>query len=246
MTEPTPPDVTPPGPGPKPRQRSRKGLVLRLGAVLVVFAVAAGWLKESGIIELLADRQGLQTRVDDLGVLAVLAYLGIWIMMQVLLSQALLPTIAGGMMFGWLGGGLLAVVGASLGCTVQFLVARYVFRSTAEWLVLERFPGVREQVAERGTSLLFFLRLIYAPSFVLNIVAGVSPIKLRQFAMAFPAMIPHSILICFVTDSFYRYGWADMPPIRWATMVGIVVAATGTYLWATRRWPELKIKRRGE
>lgn len=229
-----------------PKQRSRKGLILRLVVVVVVFAAAAGLLKESGLLELLADRERLRTAVDELGVFAMLGYLAVWVLMQMLLSQALLPTVAGGMMFGWLGGGLLAVAGAALGSTAQFLVARYVFRSTAEWLVLERFPGVRAQVEERGTALLFLMRLLYAPSFVINIVGGVSPVTYRQFAMAFPALIPQSLLICFITDSFYRYGWADMPPIRWATMVGIVVAAGVTYVWATRRWPELKIKRRGE
>ncbi len=223
---------------------SRRAQLLKLAAVALVFAGGVALLRESGLLELMQDREQLQSRVDDLGPLAVVCYLGVWIPMQVLLSQAFLPTVAGGIMFGWAFGGALAVAGAALGCTVQFLVARYVFRDTAEWLVLERFPQVHELIEERGLAILFVLRLMYAPSFVLNIVGGISTMPLRKFALAFPALLPQCLLICFVADSFYRFGWSDMPAARWATMAGIVVASVVAYRGAVQRWPELRIRKR--
>jgi len=223
---------------------SRRSQILKLVAIGLVFAGAAAALRQSGLLDLMRNRELLQMRVDELGVLAVVAYLAMWVPLQVLLSQAFLPTVAGGIMFGWLGGGLLAVAGASLGCTAQFLVARYVFRDTAEWLVLERFPAVHEIVEERGMSTLFLFRLLYAPSFALNIVGGISSMKLRHFAVSYIAIVPQALLICFIADSLYRFGWREMPPIRWAVMVGIVVASVLAYSAAVKRWPELRIRKR--
>jgi uncharacterized membrane protein YdjX (TVP38/TMEM64 family) len=228
---------------PAPPPRSRRVQILKIGAIALVFVGAIAAVRESGLLELLQDREELARRVDEFGVLAVLAYLAMWVPMQVLLSQAFLPTIAGGIMFGWLGGGLLAVVGASLGCTVQFLVARYVFRDTAEWLVLSRFPEIHEIIEERGVATLFLLRLLYAPSWALNIVGGISSMPLRRFVLAYAAILPQSLLLCFVADSFYRFGWADMPPVRWATMIGIVVVGVLGYRAAVNRWPELRIRK---
>ncbi|MCP4872832.1 MAG: TVP38/TMEM64 family protein [Proteobacteria bacterium] len=231
-------------PTPVRKTQSRRAQILKIVAVLLVFVGGAAALRESGLLELMQDRELLQQRVDELGVLAVVAYLAMWVPLQVLLSQAFLPTVAGGIMFGWLGGGILAVIGAALGCTAQFLVARYVFRDTAEWLVLSRFPEIHEIVEERGVATLILLRLLYAPSFALNIVGGISSMPLRKFALAYGALLPQSLLVCFVADSFYRFGWSDMPPIRWATMVGIVVVGVLGYRAAVKRWPELRIRKK--
>jgi uncharacterized membrane protein YdjX (TVP38/TMEM64 family) len=222
------------------RRRSRKLDVLRVIVFILLAGAAAAWLRGSGLLEYL-EPEGLRARVDALGWWAIGFYFLAWILLVVLLSQTLLPTIAGGVMFGWLLGGILAVLGAALGASVQFWLARTVLKGPAESLIFRRLPQVREALEERGLALLILLRFVWAPSWAVNLGAGLTRLPYRTFAMAFPALLPGAVLITLLSDSLLVYGWRDIPPIRWGSMAAIVTGGIGVYLWAVRRWPELKL-----
>lgn len=102
------------------------------------------------------------------------------------LPGATLLTLAGGAIFGWGWGLLLASFASSLGATLAFWSARFVLRD----LVLQRLgqgPGSRWAEMERGLErdgalYLFGLRLIPVfPFFVINIAMGLTRLPVWTF-----------------------------------------------------------------
>ena len=233
-----------PPPERSPRRRSRKLDALRVVVVLLIVGVVGWYLRGSGLLEYL-EPEGLRERVERLGWQAFGLYFGAWILMVTFLGQTFLPTVAGGVMFGWLLGGALAVVGGALGHTCQFWVARKILRGPAESLLFRRAPHVPRAIEERGLALLVVLRFAWAPAWAVNLAAGVTRVRFRDFALAFPAALPGAVLICLASDSLLLYGWSDIPPVRWGAMAAILTGGVGLYLWATRRWPELRLRFRG-
>jgi uncharacterized membrane protein YdjX (TVP38/TMEM64 family) len=213
--------------------------------VLLVAGVGGWYLRGSGLMEFL-EPEGLRGRVDRLGWQAYGLYFAAWVLLVTFLGQTFLPTVAGGVMFGWLLGGVLAVAGAALGHTCQFWVARKLLRGPAESLLFRRLPHVPRAIEERGLALLVVLRFAWAPAWAVNLAAGVTRVRFRDFVLAFPAALPGAVLICLVSDSLLVYGWRDIPPARWGWMAAILAGGVGLYLWATRRWPELKLSFRGK
>lgn len=105
------------------------GIVRFLPLVLIVAGLAAvlasGLHKQISFEALRANRAALTAFVADQPIVAVAAYLGVYIAFTALMIPgALWITIAGGFLFGLVGGTAATAVGATLGATVLFLVAR--------------------------------------------------------------------------------------------------------------------------
>ena len=112
--------------------------------------------------------------------LAVLAYIGIYIVAVALsLPGAAFLTVAGGFLFGLVVGASAAVIGATIGATLIFLVAR-----TALGEPLLRRAGPRANQLAKGFrddafSYLLFLRLVPAfPFFLVNLVPAFAGVRL--------------------------------------------------------------------
>lgn len=229
-----------PGPARPKRRRSRKLDALRVVVVLALLGVGGWYVRELGVLQFL-ERETLRGHVDELGMWGVALYFGVWILLVTFLGQTFLPTIAGGVMFGWLLGAVLATVGAALGNICQFAVARTALRGPAESLLFRRFPHVPKAIEERGLALLVVLRFAWAPAWAVNLGSGVTRVRFRDYLLALPAILPGAILICLVSDSLFLYGWSAIPPARWGAMAAILVGGVGLYFWATRRWPDLRL-----
>ena len=120
------------------------------------------------------------------GTLAVLAYLGLYIGTVALsLPGATILTVIGGFLFGLMLGGTVAVIGATIGATVIFLVAR-----TALGEPLLRRAGPRARLLAEGFradafNYLLFLRLVPAfPFFLVNLVPAFAGVRLGPFVAA--------------------------------------------------------------
>src|SRR5690606_3435559 len=117
-------------------------------------------------------REAIDAFVTEHRLLAVLAFVGIYVVTVALsLPGATFLTVTGGFLFGVALGASAAVVGATLGAIVIFLVAR-----TALGEPLMRKAGPRAVRLAKGFrqdafSYLLFLRLVPAfPFFLVNLV----------------------------------------------------------------------------
>ena len=98
-------------------------LVVRCAAMLLVLAM--GWHHHLSLENVVAQRDRFHGVLDKHPLLSVLAYMVIYIASVALsLPGGLILTIAGGLLFGWLVGGLAAVMAATMGATLLFLIAR--------------------------------------------------------------------------------------------------------------------------
>ena len=97
--------------------------VLSVGGLLVL--IGAGVYNAGTIKDFLAY---FATVVDDWGPLGVLAYFGLYTLLEVLALPAIPLTMTAGAIFGILPGTLITSLAGTLAATISFLIARYVAR----------------------------------------------------------------------------------------------------------------------
>jgi uncharacterized membrane protein YdjX (TVP38/TMEM64 family) len=163
--------------------------VLLLLAVVIVLAGAAYFASGNAGISLEAlvrHRATIDAFVSEHRLLAILAYIGIYIVAVALsVPGAAFLTVAGGFLFGIMVGASAAVVGATVGATLIFLLAR-----TALGEPLLRRAGPRANQLAKGFrddafNYLLFLRLVPVfPFFLVNIVPAFAGVRIGTFAAA--------------------------------------------------------------
>ncbi|AXR06257.1 FAD-dependent oxidoreductase [Salinimonas sediminis] len=98
------------------------------------------------------------------------------------LPGAAILTLAAGALFGlWLGL-LLVSFASTVGATLAFLSARFVFRDTVKNRFSEKLRRIDEGVEKQGAFYLFTLRLVPVfPFFLINLLMGLTGLKTRTF-----------------------------------------------------------------
>jgi uncharacterized membrane protein YdjX (TVP38/TMEM64 family) len=132
--------------------------------------------------------------------LALLAFIALYIVAVALsVPGAVFLTVSGGFLFGVVAGASAAVIGATIGATLIFLVAR-----TALGEPLLRRAGPRAQQLAQGFrddafSYLLFLRLVPAfPFFLVNLVPAFAGVRLGPFVAATAlGVIPAALVYAF-------------------------------------------------
>lgn len=95
---------------------------------------------------------------------------------------ATILTLASGAIFGLLYGTIIASVASTLGATLSFLGARYLFRQSAERRFRDRITSINQGLQKEGSFYLFTLRLIPAfPFFLVNLVMGLTQFSVWRF-----------------------------------------------------------------
>jgi uncharacterized membrane protein YdjX (TVP38/TMEM64 family) len=115
--------------------------------------------------------------------LTILAYSLVYIAVTGLsLPGAALLTLVGGALFGLTWGTVIVSFASSIGATLAFLAARFLFRDSVERHFSEFIATVNDGIAKDGAYYLFSLRLVpLFPFFVINLVMGLTSIKTATF-----------------------------------------------------------------
>ncbi|WP_432263078.1 FAD-dependent oxidoreductase [Cupriavidus sp. TMH.W2] len=130
-----------------------------------------------------ASRTVWQAYRADHPVASMAAYFLAYVAVAALsLPGATVMTLAGGAIFGLVGGTLLVSFASSLGATLAFLASRHVLRDALQRRCGDRLAAINAGIARDGALYLFSLRLIpVVPFFLINVAAGVTPIRTRTF-----------------------------------------------------------------
>ena len=84
---------------------------------------------------------------------------------------ALVLTLLGGAIFGFVAGAAIVLVSATIGATLAFLVARYLFDDLVQNKMGERVGKIRESFRKEGALYLFSMRLVpVIPFFAINLL----------------------------------------------------------------------------
>ena len=111
------------------------------------------------------------------------AYFAIYVAVAGLsLPGATILTLAGGAIFGLPWGTAIVSFASTIGATLAFLASRFVLRDSVQARFGEKLKPVNDGIAREGAFYLFALRLVPAfPFFVINLVMGLTPIRVRTF-----------------------------------------------------------------
>ena len=94
------------------------------------------------------------------------------------LPGAVIMTLAGGALFGLVGGTLLVSFASSIGATLAFLASRFLLRDLVQARFGKRLKTVNAGMEKDGPMYLLTLRLVpLFPFFLVNLLMGLSPIK---------------------------------------------------------------------
>lgn len=95
---------------------------------------------------------------------------------------ATIMTLASGAIFGTFYGTIIASVASTVGASLAFLAARYLFRQSVELRFRDRMNSVNQGIQKEGSFYLFTLRLIPAfPFFLVNLVMGLTSFSMWRF-----------------------------------------------------------------
>lgn len=188
----------------EPAQDRQPGLLRQLAPLLAVVVLAAAayyfFGRDLTLEALVRHRVAIDAFVTQHYVLAVLAYVAIYIAAVALsVPGAWFLTVSGGFLFGLPVGAAAAALGATIGATIIFLVAR----STLGEVLLKRAGPRAAKLAEGfrddAFSYLLFLRLVPAfPFFLVNLVPAFAGVKLLPFVAATAlGVIPGSLVFSF-------------------------------------------------
>lgn len=180
---PASPSVTPSDvPAPRPlllRALTSPWARLALLGAMIVAAVVIATASDG------ASLAGVRATIDDLGMAAPFVYVLLYAVVTVLLLPGTPFTVAAGLLFGPILGSVTALVGATLGATLSFLVGRLIGRSAVEQLAGRRVQAIDDVLSSRGFVAVLMVRLIpLFPFNVVNLVSGVTALKLRDYVLA--------------------------------------------------------------
>lgn len=139
-------------------------------------------------------------RVRAMGAWGPAAFVGGYVVAAVCGVPGSLLTLAAGAIFGLWAGTLWVFLGATLGASAAFLVARYVARGAVERRVAHdaRFRAIDRAIAADGRRIVFLLRLSPVfPFTLLNYLLGLTRVRFADFVVASVGMLPGTVLYVY-------------------------------------------------
>ena len=168
---------------------------------LLVAGYLAGLHEYFSLSNLIKHREAMVIFVSENIVLAALAYMALYVLVvAVSFPGASALTITSGLVFGGILGGILTVVGATLGAAIIFLIAR---SSLGDVLEKKAGPFIQKMITGfQKDQFQYLLTLRLTPIFpfwVVNIVPALLKMRLFPYVAAtFLGIIPGTIAFAYI------------------------------------------------
>ena len=138
--------------------------------------------------------------VDSLGLWGPAVFIAGYAGATVAFVPGSVLTLAAGAIFGLVRGVAYVMVGATVGASLAFLVARYIARGAIEQRLEgnSRFTAIDHAVGREGLKIVFLLRL--SPVFpfnLLNYALGLTNVRFTDYFIACLGMIPGTLLYIY-------------------------------------------------
>jgi len=165
---------------------SRRLTLLVAVAIFGVLVYYASAHREISLEALIQNRAAIDAFVGAHRLAAVLIYIGLYIVIVAFsVPGAWFLTVSGGFLFGLWIGASAAVIGATVGATLIFLVARSALGEPLLRRSGPRAVKLAQGFREDAFSYLLFLRLVPAfPFFLVNLVPAFAGVRLAPFVAA--------------------------------------------------------------
>ncbi len=217
-----------------PPSLRRALLLLPIAAAIIAF-FSLGYGRYATPEALGEHREWLLAEVGRLGITACAVFVALYAVLVALsIPGAAFLTIVGGFVFGTVVGAICTVIGATIGATAIFLLAR---TAIGEGLRARAGPFVKrleEGFRKNALSYLLFLRLVPGfPFFIVNLVPAFLGVSLRVFVLGTAlGIIPGTVIFSSVGNGlgtiFASGGKADLhhiaaDPKVWLPLAGLAL-----------------------
>lgn len=145
--------------------------------------------------------ESFKTWVQSQGAIGYVLYALVYVVCCVLIVPALALTLGAGAIFGFAAGSVVNVIGATLGATLAFLLARTVMRHRIERMTSGnvKFRALDRAITAEGTKIMWLVRLSGFPPFTwVNYAFGLTGIHLTPFLITtFFGIIPGTLAFTY-------------------------------------------------
>ena len=157
------------------------------------FVLAMGWQRYLTLQALAENRESLRSYIDGNMLLSLLGFIVLYGGVVALsLPGGVVFTLAGGFLFGWFIGGVASIIGATIGATIVFLIARSTFGDVLAARAGPFLSRFREGFQQDAFSYLLFLRLVpIFPFWLVNLAPGLLGVGFGTYvATTFLGIVP--------------------------------------------------------
>lgn len=173
--------------------------------LLISFIVAAVLISRAfGLGEYLAEER-LRAWIDGHGAWGPVVYVLIYSIAPVFMAPGLPLTVAGGVLFGPFWGVVYVAIGATIGASAAFLIARLMGREWVQGIIKGggRVAELDRRTKEEGWKIVAFTRLIpLFPYNFLNYAFGLTGIRFLTYAVTtFVFMLPGIVAFVIFSSS---------------------------------------------
>ena len=173
-------------------------LVILLGVAGLI--ISQGWHNYLSLEVIAKNHDALTSYINSNLLLALLIYMAIYIIVVALsLPGGAALTLAGGLLFGWLLGGPVTVIAATIGATILFVIAKTALGETLAARAGPWLAKLRDGFKENALSYLLFLRLVPAfPFWLVNLAPALLGVPFRTYVLGtFFGIIPGTMAFSF-------------------------------------------------
>lgn len=165
--------------------RGLSGKIILVAAIIILFAVFMIFeLNQYMTLDYLKSSRTQLSHLYAVHPFTVIAvYMAGYIFATALsLPGATVLTLAGGALFGLVKGSIIISFASTIGATLACLVSRYLLRDWVQRTFSDTLAVINQGMAKEGEFYLFSLRLVpIFPFFMINLVMGLSRMRLSQF-----------------------------------------------------------------
>ncbi|QEK12978.1 TVP38/TMEM64 family protein [Crassaminicella thermophila] len=196
----------------KEKQQEKKSSSFKLLAAVLIIAIGFFIAWKTGVVSKIQDVEAMQAFFKSFGIWGYLVFILVFIASCVFMLPGSMLTIVAGIAFGPILGGVVSLIGATLGATAAFLVSKYVARGMIEEKIgqNEMFKKIDDGVEKNGTSFLILTRLVPVfPFSFQNYAYGLTKINLgTYFIVSLICMAPGAFIYAYMAGEIVTNGFS--------------------------------------
>jgi uncharacterized membrane protein YdjX (TVP38/TMEM64 family) len=174
----------------------------RFGKPVSLLALALLFLVGMRFFDLAGWARQALNWMRGLGAFGPLALIGLYIVACLTFFPGVLLTLGAGILYGVFWGSIYVMIGATLGASAAFLVARYAAR---KWMIARignhpKFKAIDRAISREGWKIVGLIRLSpLLPFILLNFLFGLTGVPFKEFFIAtFVGISPAIILFVYI------------------------------------------------